>query len=219
MNKRGFTLIELVVVIAVIGVIGVILTNTLVQTLRGENKVKIINKAKENGQVALDNMVYAIRNSDQVECVGRNSANSSGQDDTLIIHNKSGVSEGFIRFRFIPPTSSTNGYIERNDFTLESLPVSGDETNCQANVNYGSNYYSLTDRDASQGISVNYYKIGVSDQPIFTLIRKPGSADVVLIQFSVSSGVSAGSSFENLISNSEGGIVFSTSVAAGARSP
>ncbi|HSX08905.1 MAG TPA: prepilin-type N-terminal cleavage/methylation domain-containing protein [Candidatus Saccharimonadales bacterium] len=60
-SRSGFTLIELVTVIGVLGVVGVISVSILTITLRGTKKADLLNYARQNGDVALTQMVKNIR--------------------------------------------------------------------------------------------------------------------------------------------------------------
>ena len=69
MIKKGFTLVEILVVIAILSVLGVLILTIFTRTLRGSNKSQIIGKIKQNGQSVLEQMDKTVRNSDKVVCV------------------------------------------------------------------------------------------------------------------------------------------------------
>ena len=108
MKKKGFTLVELLVVVAVAGVIMTILAQIFFSSLRGNNKAQVIAMIKQNGQSVLDNLDKNIRNADHIVCVS-----STGR--TLVIV-KDGV---YTRYGFIYGAATTdppsNGDIWRDN--------------------------------------------------------------------------------------------------------
>lgn len=60
-TRKGFTLIELLTVIGILGVIGSIVVSIVVITLRGTTKTNTIENARQNGGLALTQMVKTIR--------------------------------------------------------------------------------------------------------------------------------------------------------------
>lgn len=59
--KKGFTLIEMLVVISMVAIIGSLVVTILVMTLRGSNKAELISTLKQNGNAAMAQMVRQIR--------------------------------------------------------------------------------------------------------------------------------------------------------------
>lgn len=101
--KKGFTLVEMMVVMAIVAIVGIILVMIFANTLRGSSKAQILSVIKQNGQAVLGVMDNAIRNADNVACI-------STSGDTLAVV-KNGI---YTRFRF------KNDYIEKEnllDFT------------------------------------------------------------------------------------------------------
>lgn len=207
MNNRksnGFTLIEILVVIAILGILGFILTDILTQVLRGQNKINIVNRIKQNGQLVLDNLSNEIRSAEKVICVGKNTNNTGSSLNDSIVIFKSG---NYTRFRFIPPTINTNGYFTSENFTKDSFEDITDQNMCSRDIDFVTPI-NLTDKDTINGISIDY---DVS-QPIFKKqAPQPGFSDIILIRFRANGGVSAGKTSETTVS--EGGVLFTTAVA------
>jgi len=232
-NKSGFTLIEILIVVSIMAVLGVIFTNVLTQTLRGQNKVRVLNQVKQNGQVVLDKLTQEIRQAEKVICVGDERTDNS---DTLVIF-KQGV---YTRFRFYPKivtlTDKKNGYIAWDNPIDENLV-------CEVDQNLLPDFIPiplgglgmgdvgdtptpipsptplpplsfakyLTDTDPITGISVDCAGEGDFANRIFKQDIRPGFGDVITIKFKAEAGVSAGQAYEANVA--EGGIVFTTTIA------
>ncbi|MFH0937174.1 MAG: type II secretion system protein [Candidatus Daviesbacteria bacterium] len=193
---HGFTLIELIIVIGVTGILAVVMTDVLTQTLRGQNKVKIINQIKQNGQSVLEKMTNEIRQAERVVCVGKITG-SSGPDNTLVIF-KNGV---YTRFRFEPGLTGQNGKITAQSWGFESQ-----SNDCTAESSVSEPLLNLTDTDTKNGISIE----PKDSEPIFTPDPKPGYNDNITIKFKATAGVEAGEAYEASVK--EGGVLFTTSV-------
>jgi len=70
MNKKGFTLVELLVSIGLVFIIGTIGTSVIASILRSYNKAHIINEIEQNGNYVLSLMESQIRNARAVACDG-----------------------------------------------------------------------------------------------------------------------------------------------------
>lgn len=168
--KKGFTLVEILVVIAVLSIVGLLVLYIFTNSLRGSNKAQILSSIKKNGQAVLETMDKTIRSSDSVICIG----SKSTTNDTLVVEQK----DKYTRYRFIAPTPSANGKILR-DFPLKPSPVPA------SNVRYSQEYLCLedfsgqflTDTDAQTGASVQ--------NGIFTQSRSSGFKDTVQLKFQV----------------------------------
>lgn len=196
-------MVELIVVVGIMGILGLIFTNTLIQSLRGQSKVKVINEVKQNGQVILDRLSNDIRQAEKIVCMGTNELNPGGKNDTIVVV-RSGV---YSRFRLITPIIDANGYIKRSDFTAEEI-TSPDAENllCSTSVDIGSTY-TLTNIDPVNGVSVNYN----GDSPVFAPESPmPGYSDVVAIKFRAFQGVKIGQLFESSVGSE--GIPFATTI-------
>lgn len=211
-KESGFTLVELVVIIGLFAILGLIFTATLMQTLRGQNKSRVLNQVKQNGQVVLDRLSNEIHQAEKIVCVGKNSANTgSFFDDTLVVY-KGGT---YTRFRFFPPVGDTaNGYIAREDFTSEDVladlnrqdDIFDDPILCIQDLKYSvEGFVKITDQDPVRGVSIKYFD---NNSPVFSRSKMAGFADVITVKFMIASAVSAGVTYENLVD----GIPFSTAV-------
>jgi len=60
-NRKGFTLIEILTVIGILGVIGAITTGVITITLRGTKKSDLMEVARQESDTALTQMVKTIR--------------------------------------------------------------------------------------------------------------------------------------------------------------
>ena len=180
-SKKGFTLVEMLVVIAVLSIIGILILTIFTRTLKGTNKSQIISAIKQNGQSVLENMDNNIRNSDNVACISL--------DNKIIVVDKRGV---YIRYTFIDP-SSANGWIQQ-DAPVKGTDPSTDEEEISvvfvnrvcANNDSVVNPVSpvtLTDTNPQSGVSVT--------NGIFKRDRLAGFRDSVKIAFEVDNGVGA----------------------------
>lgn len=200
---KGFTIVELLVVIAIMGFLGLVFTDTVLQSLRGQTKVKVINQVKQNGQLILDSLANEARSANRIICLGDTNP-PDGILDTVTFKKD----EVWRRFRLYRPTSSVNGYIARYDFTGDAVPDGFTPDQICTDANFGKLQESrMSDGDPVNGVSLN----AVGTDYIFSRSTpKPGFGDVVNIRFSANSGVSTGQSVESRVK--EGGVVFETSV-------
>lgn len=129
--KRGFTLIEVLVVLGILSILSVLFVEIFFRSLKGNNKAQLLGIVKQNGQVALETMDKIIRNSDKVICPPPNTPS-----DTLVTQKD----KSYIRFRFNSPTPSANGFISQD---------SGSDC-----VSALSGYISITNTDINNGVSV-----------------------------------------------------------------
>lgn len=169
MSKKGFSLIEVLVVIAMIALIGIVITELFFRSFLGSNKASIVSNIKQNGQSALEQMDKTIRGAEKVLAVC-----PDPNPNTILIY-KEGI---YTRFRFNPPAPSVNprenGYISSDNLSDCSALTPIDP----AAVNI------LTDRNSSKGVSVTDGK--------FEFTRVPGFKDVVTITFHVGPAVYSG---------------------------
>lgn len=217
-NKKllGFTLIELIVVVAIMAVLGVIFTDILIQSIRGQNKVKVINMVKQNGQVVMDKLSNEIRQAEDLVCVGKIGLTSVDCQTTAcdtIVTYKGGT---YSRYRLVapsPPTNPTvNGKITRNDFTKDLIPIGGENTLCKDADISNTLLTNLSDTNTISGVSLDYMKDGTNPKPVFnkTVSSEVGFGETIIIQFNAVAGVGAGYNFD--VTVKEGGVPFTTAV-------
>ena len=199
---------ELTVAIGVMSILGIIFVNTLTQTLRGQNKVKILNKVKQNGQTVLDRLSSEIRQSETIICpkVPATSENS------IVVFSKG----NYTRFKLNPEAADANGYITQNIFTADDIPDGVENsTLCQPTASdlggTGRNY-SLTDNDPVSGVSIRNAtdSAGLTKKLFVMETASPGYSDAVNIQFRAFSGVRGGQTYETAVGPD--GILFATTV-------
>lgn len=177
--KKGFTLVELLVVVSVLSVLGVIILTIFTRTLKGNNKAQIISSIKQNGQAVLENMDKIIRGSDKVLCV-------STSKFTIVLY-KDGE---YTRYRFVPPKlpNTANGQIQA-DNPIQPSDVSQDksklaffqnaicsDTDPMGDANSSSPLQVLTDTNLQTGVSVENGKFDNKNSV-------PGFKDTVTISF------------------------------------
>lgn len=193
MKQKGFTLVELIVVMTITAILGVIFTNILTQTLRGQNKVQVLNRVKQNSQTALDRIASDIRQAEEIVCP----LDNIGPNEAIVV-NKDG---NFTRYRLIPPVTgspSVGGYIAWDN------PATNTGTLCVDSIVDANKRY-LTDTDPVNGISVD--KDGIN---VFDVNKSDGYNDIVTINFKAIAATGSGSTYESMVK--DGGISFSTSV-------
>lgn len=81
----GFTLVEILVVISILAIIVVAGSNMFFTLLRGSNKTKVLQSAKQNGNYAISVMERMIRNA----------RNISGSGSSIVIQNPDGQQTTF----------------------------------------------------------------------------------------------------------------------------
>lgn len=197
--KKGFTLVEMLIVISILSVMGVLILNIFTRTLRGSNKSQIIANIKQNGQAVLENMDKTIRSSDNIVCTSAN---------TLIVV-KDGI---YTRYRFILPravnqsgndcksrTTTARGVMisqSANGCIVSDAPMKGpdlstgkEETDAVfarrvcADRDTLVSQNILTDTNAQTGISV--------ENGLFIRERSAGFRDQVTIKFDIKPGLGA----------------------------
>lgn len=196
MSKKGFTLLEVIVVMGVLSIIGVIILTIFTRTLKGNNKAQILVAIKQNGQSVLENMSQAIRNAHYIVCMDTNtnpSGTTSPNNSTVVIE-KNGV---YTRYRIALPSDRTgpmpscqsNGCIISDNPVKEIDEDTGKEETESVLVNRicpaqstMTSAQTLTDTNPQSGVSI----MGGS----FTTLAE----DSVTINFILGPGVGAHSS-------------------------
>lgn len=80
-NKKGFTLIEMLVVIGMLAIIVVVGSTSFFNLLKGSTKTRTVNLVKQNGDYAMGVMTRMIRNARKID-----SDCDSGMDEITIIN-------------------------------------------------------------------------------------------------------------------------------------
>ncbi|MDO8429124.1 MAG: type II secretion system protein [Candidatus Daviesbacteria bacterium] len=199
---RGFTLIELLVVITVVGGLGLVLSDFLVQTLRNDNKVRIVGEVKQNGEVVLNQLVSRVRQAEKVVC------ESNTIHNTIVLF----TTDTYTRIRYYPQDNGSqpkNGYIALDEWvglakvggTLnEDYSLSCQEAQIESDKVY------LTNIDPLNGVSV----IPIENQTkIFFRSQKAGYPDTMEVKFKVIPGVSVGQGGQD-VRTEQGGVYFGT---------
>ncbi len=171
--NSGFTLMEVLVTLTIIVVVGLILSGILSKGFESNTKTALIGTIKQNGQVSLNIISQTLRSAESIVCSAA---------DTLVARTQNGT---YVRFTFIPPTVSTNGYIRQDYPVLADARVT--DNLCTATV---ASAVDLTDK-TSTGISVKDGRI--------TRESNSGFKDLITIEFSIGPSVTALKSFENQI--------------------
>lgn len=115
--ERGFSLIELLVVLAVVGVVFGVALTTLASIIRSSTKSSIFSQVKQNGDVAMEQMVRSIRNAVDVCVEAGNTIKIYTSKVTCPATNET------ISFVCTVSSGNVNGSIKRNGtpITNESL--------------------------------------------------------------------------------------------------
>lgn len=178
--KKGFTLVEILVVMAVLSLFGILILSIFTGSLRGSNKAQILGLIKQNGQAVLEVLDKTTRKSDNIVCVTT--------DSTTLVIVKNGV---YSRYRFIPPvTASENGTIQQ-DNPVKAVIEELEETDsqfvnriCDLSAPMSStDTIILSDDNPQTGVSIT--------GGLFKREPQAGFKDVLNIQFSVGPGVLA----------------------------
>lgn len=67
--RRGFTILELLVVAGVLSIITAVISQVLFTTIRSNTKSEIIKEVKQNGDIAIENMARMIQNAKSITAV------------------------------------------------------------------------------------------------------------------------------------------------------
>lgn len=160
--KRGFTLVEILVVIAVLAIAGLLVLYIFTNSLRASNKAQILSSIKKNGQAVLETMDKSIRNAKNVVCI-------SNSGDTIVIDNW----VKYIRYRF------TGGKIQQEDLPKPSSVPASDPKYSQSYLcsDPSVSPITLSDTNPQTGVLIQ--------NGLFTLNKSAGFKDTVTIKFEV----------------------------------
>jgi type II secretory pathway pseudopilin PulG len=205
-RQVGFTIVEVLVVALIIGIVGYMMSDIITRSLAGSQKTAVIGNSKQNGQVAIDALSSVIRNSEIVACLDSNWTVTGGTGSTIVLYTKDAR---YVRFMFhAGDGTTTNGYFAQDMPNVTALLLNGNPYGaitdshsshriCSTDAVTGvilSGETILTDRDTRSGVNIDQ---APGPQPIFTVVKNPGSADIVTIQFSVTQAVAADAGFQN----------------------
>lgn len=167
--KRGFTIVEVLVVIAIVGIMGLVVTEIFVRSLRGNEKAKVSANIKQNGQSVMERVDKVVRGADNIVCVP--------VQEVLVV-----VQGGlYTRYRF-KTESGVATLVEDNPVFSGEVPLStfvGDI--CSVNDYPGTNKIILTDISAQGGVGIEDYR--------FLRAPSPGYKDTVSIIFKLKTRV------------------------------
>lgn len=131
-TKRGFTLLELLVIASVTVIIGAMAASIFISVSRAYNKANIITEIEQNRNLVLTTMSNEIRNALSVSPITGDEGN-----DGIEITDQEGEA---IRFCCIGPSGGANGYIARRVGS--------------GNCNSQSSDTPMTDNDPVTGVNV-----------------------------------------------------------------
>lgn len=115
-GMAGFSMIEVLIAVSIVAVIGVFTTTILTRTYKAGNQGVALSRLKQNGELAMDIMTDAIRNSEGVVCYGPPSATRKTE---IVIRTLEGK---YTKFKFVEPVvagntvlTDGNGYITKQE--------------------------------------------------------------------------------------------------------
>lgn len=171
--KKGFTIVEILVVIAIMGIMGLVVTEIFVRNLRGNEKAKVLANLKQNGQAVVERMDKVVRSADNVVCL-------PAGGETLVI-SKSGI---YTRYRF-KTEGGVPTIVEDNPAFAGITPLETFLTDiCNLNDFVGASKLLLTDTNSTTGVRVEY------SMP-FSRNKLSGFKDTVTVNFKLSQGLAS----------------------------
>lgn len=180
----GFSMIEVLIAISIVGVIGVFTTTILSRTYRAGNQGVALSRLKQNGELAMDIMSDAIRNSEGVVCYG---PPTSTRKTEIVIRTLEGK---YTKFKFEDPglagnTVTSNGFITKQ----ENLNPTGYATFCTAPITTPV-AVPITNSNNSSGVSISLGEFK-------KLTPQSTSKDSVMISFTVNRSLSQSATTES----------------------
>ena len=132
-NKKGFTLLEVLVTTAIIGVLFVVSSSIFINTIRSANKANITNEAKENSSLLIESLQRDVRNSTGA------SVNPGG--DTLTISTAASVVPIIWRCNI---EATANNYVSRQAAVGTELTITNRDPVNGVSVVDCSNFFTVT---------------------------------------------------------------------------
>lgn len=165
MRRRGFTLVE---VLVVMGILSIAVGSSLVfltSVIKGSNQANVTAEVKQNGQIVLDSLERQVRNATGAEVVSTN----------FIKLTRSGESPLYIKC-FPNVVGVSNGWIGTVEIPEPTIPADADFTSLTNNTELVS------------GVDINCF----TSPPGFDVIPASSTApSIVIISFSVNQGINA----------------------------
>lgn len=127
-RQAGFTLLEMVVSIAIVALVATVLSQVFISTLRTNTKTEILKDMKQNGELALENMVRMIQNAQDITSTCESTGTSS-QSITILNPDGKETSLGCLVDGTITRLASTSA--EGTEY-LTSSNVTAGGTTCPA---------------------------------------------------------------------------------------
>lgn len=192
-KSQGFSLLEIIIALGLMGVIGLITTGLISRSFRGNNKVELIGKIRQNGQNVLASFESTARSSDYIVC---NTPTVIGFQD------KSG---SYVRIKYLPPTQTSNGVLYKQVFNSISDPSKTNELCLDSSLIFpeSPSQTYLTDNNPVSGVSIS--------KLIFTRHTGANNQDSVEINMDISPAINSASGYDNQLGGS-GVISFKTTV-------
>lgn len=129
LTRKGFSLIEMLIVVGVFSILAVIVTQTLAASLRGSKKSENLGKVRENVEYALNYIERTLRSANKLDFDDNQGGvvDTCGTNNILYFYNNQGVSENFnySNYRIRINTSDiTSSEIRINSFVVRCYPGS-----------------------------------------------------------------------------------------------
>src|SRR3990172_5764494 len=84
-SKKGFTLLELLVVTAILGILIGVASNVFLAVLRSQNKTTITNEVRQNATLLIDLFERDVRSAEDVVVTGVNQITLNYSGDTSVV--------------------------------------------------------------------------------------------------------------------------------------
>ena len=132
-RQAGFTLLEMVVSIAIVALVATVLSQVFISTLRTNTKTEILKDMKQNGELALENMVRMIQNAQDITSTCESTGTSS-QTITLLNPDGKETSLGCIVDATITRLASTSA--EGTEYLTSSNVTAGGTTCAGSSIEF-----------------------------------------------------------------------------------